>query len=288
MTDVKALTRQVREASDIVAVVGSYLSLQPAGGVFKGICPFHKDTRPSLQVDPKWQNFRCWACGQNGDVFTFVELFEKLTFREARELLARRAGVNLEGSPVENQRRGELLAALKWADEAYQECLLEAPMGERARVYLGGRKLSGPSVRSFGLGFAPSTGDWLVRRAEGKGQDMSVMREVGLVAERKESIGNYDRFRDRVMFPIRDVRGQTVGFGGRILPDSPLAERGPKYYNSSETPLFLKKELLYGLDIARHAGVKDGYLAVVEGYTDVMMAHQCGVTNVVATISRRN
>ena len=284
MTDVKALTKQVREASDIVAVVGSYLSLQPAGHVFKGVCPFHNDTRPSLQVDPKWQNFRCWACGQTGDVFTFVELFEKMTFKEAREILARRAGIDLSASPVEGIKRGIQLDAVKWAEEMFRECLLETPMGERARVYLGGRKLTGQSVRAFGLGYAPAAGDWLVGLAEAKRKDLAVLRDVGVVGDKKESNGYYDRFKDRVMFPIRDMRGQTVGFGGRILPDSPLADRGPKYYNSSETPLFLKKELLYGLDIARHAGVKDGYLAVVEGYTDVMMAHQCGVTNVVATM----
>lgn len=279
-----ALTRQVKEASDIVAVVGSYVSVQPAGGIYKAVCPFHNDTRPSLQIDPKWQNFRCWACGKKGDVFTFVSEFEKISFREARELLARRAGINLEGSPAENVRRGKLLDATKWAEAEYQECLLESELGERARLYVAGRKLAGPTVRQFGLGFAPAAGDWLVRAANAARLDMSLLKEVGLVADRKEGSGFYDRFRDRVMFPIRDARGQTVGFGGRILPDSPFADRGPKYYNSSETPLFLKKELLYGLDAARHAGATEGYLAVVEGYTDVMMAHQHGVAHVVATM----
>jgi DNA primase len=279
-----ALTRQVKEASDIVAVVGSYLTLHPAGGIFKAICPFHNDTRPSLQIDPKWQNFRCWACGKKGDVFTFVSEFEKITFREARELLARRAGINLEGSPVENVRRGKLLDSMKWAEKLYQDCLLENELGERARLYVGERKLNGPTVRAFGLGYAPAAGDWLVRAATAERLDMSLLKDVGLVAPRQEGSGFYDRFRDRVMFPIRDARGTTVGFGGRILPDSPFADRGPKYYNSSETPLFLKKELLYGLDAARHAGSAEGYLAVVEGYTDVMMAHQHGVTNVVATM----
>ena len=279
-----ALTRQVKEASDIVAVVGSYVSVQPAGGIFKAVCPFHNDTRPSLQIDPKWQNFRCWSCGKKGDVFTFVSEFEKISFREARDLLARRAGINLEGSPAENVRRGMLLDAMKWAAGAYQECLLESELGERARHYVAERKLAGTIVRSFGLGFAPAAGDWLVRAANTARLDMSLLKDVGLVADRKEGSGFYDRFRDRVMFPIRDARGQTVGFGGRILPDSPFADRGPKYYNSSETPLFLKKELLYGLDAARHAGANEGYLAVVEGYTDVMMAHQHGITHVVATM----
>lgn len=279
-----ALTRQVKEASDIVAVVGSYLTLHPAGGVYKAICPFHNDTRPSLQIDPKWQNFRCWACGKKGDVFTFVAEFEKISFREAREVLARRAGINLEGNPAESVRRGKLLDAMKWAEKEYQECLLESELGERARLYLAGRKLAGPTVRSFGLGFAPAAGDWLVRAANAARLDMSLLQEVGLIADRKEGTGFYDRFRDRVMFPIRDARGQTVGFGGRILPDSAFADRGPKYYNSSETPLFLKKELLYGLDAGRQAGATEGYLAVVEGYTDVMMAHQHGVAHVVATM----
>jgi DNA primase len=279
-----ALTRQVKEASDIVAVVGSYLSLQPAGGGFKAVCPFHNDTRPSLQIDPKWQNFRCWSCGKKGDVFTFVSEFEKISFIEARQLLARRAGINLEGSPVENVRRGKMLDSMKWAEKTYQECLLENELGERARVYVGGRKLNGPTVRNFGLGYAPAAGDWLVRAANAARLDLTLLHDVGLLGDRKEGAGYYDRFRDRVMFPIRDARGQTVGFGGRILPDSPFADRGPKYYNSSETPLFLKKELLYGLDVARNPGAAEGYLAVVEGYTDVMMAHQVGVTHVVATM----
>jgi len=278
------MTRQVKEASDIVAVVGSYLSLQPAGNMYKAICPFHNDTRPSLTVDPKWQNFRCWSCGKKGDVFTFVSEFEKVSFLEARDILARRAGINLEGSPAENVKRIRLVEATKWAEAEYQKCLFETELGERARVYLGQRKLAGPTVRAFGLGFAPAAGDWLVRQANAARQDLGDLREVGLVSDRNEGRGFYDRFRDRVMFPIRDARGQTVGFGGRILPDSPFADRGPKYYNSSETPLFLKKELLYGLDLARNAGAAEGYLAVVEGYTDVMMAHQHGITHVVATM----
>ena len=180
--------------------------------------------------------------------------------------------------------------AIKWAEGLYQECLLAegdatpAELGERARKYLGERKLTGATVRAFGLGFAPPAGDWLVKKAAEAGKDFDILREVGLVAERAHKGGYYNRFQDRVMFPIRDARGKSVGFGGRILPDSPLAERSPKYYNSAETPLFSKKDLLYGLDLARHAGAQAGYLAVVEGYTDVMMAHQYGVTNVVATM----
>ena len=279
-----ALTRQVKEASDIVAVVGSYLALQTAGATFKALCPFHNDTRPSLVVDPRWQNYRCWACDKKGDVFTFVQEIEKVDFREAREILARRANISLDGEPGPNLARLKLLDAMRWSEEAYRECLFDSPFAEQARIYLGERKLDGTTVRNFGLGFAPVSGEWLVERARQDGKDWETLLEVGLLSERKEVGGFYDRFRDRVMFPIRDVRGQTVGFGGRILPGSPYATRSPKYYNSSDTPLFNKSELLFGLDLARHSGASEGYLAVVEGYTDVMMAHQHGVTNVVATM----
>ena len=279
----------MKEASDIVAIVGSYLTLTPGGGGFKCVCPFHNDTRPSMQVDPKWQNYRCWSCGKKGDVFTFVSDFEKVSFLEAREILAKRAGINLDEAPVENIRRGKQLEAISWAERLYQECLLaekedSGELGARARKYLGERKLSGPTVRKFGLGFAPLAGDWLVRAALDDRIDFEILREVGLLGEKANKGGFYNRFQDRVMFPIRDARGRSVGFGGRILPDSPLVDRAPKYYNSTETPLFSKKELLYGLDLARHAGSEAGYLAVVEGYTDVMMAHQHGVANVVATM----
>lgn len=282
--DRAALTRQIREASDIVAVAGSYLALHSAGGGFKALCPFHQDTRPSLTIDPKWQNFKCWACGKHGDVFTFVMEMEKVDFREAKEILARRANISLEGEKGPDVNRLRLLDAMRWAETVYCECLLETPEAEQARLYLGERRLDGNSVRSFRLGFAPLSGDWLVARARRDGQSWETLLEVGLLGERKEVGGFYDRFRDRVMFPIRDVRGQTVGFGGRILPGSPYATRNPKYYNSSDTPLFNKSELLYGLDLARHAGSQEGFLAVVEGYTDVMMAHQHGVANVVATM----
>ncbi|HET6572751.1 MAG TPA: DNA primase, partial [Fimbriiglobus sp.] len=280
------LKKQVKAANDIVDVVSGYIQTHPAGKVFKAVCPFHNDTRPSLQIDRQYQNYRCWACDARGDVFDFVMKHEKVEFPEALRILAERAGIRLDPqvqSP-EDQVRGRLLDAMRWAEAKYQACYLDDPLAEDARDYLGGRKLSGATVRQFGLGFAPVTGDWLVRLAAKDGVPPDVLVEVGLIAARDEGRGYYDRFRDRVMFPIRDVRGQTVGFGGRILPGSPLAARAPKYYNSAETPLFRKSDLIYGLDLARHAGSAEGFLAVVEGYTDVMMAHQCGVANVVATM----
>ena len=279
------VVKQVKEASDIVAVIGSYLQLKQTGATFKGICPFHNDSRPSLDVDPRRQRYRCWSCGKFGDVIQFVVDYDKISFMEAFEALARRAGINLEQhrkAPDPGKLR--LHDALKWAADLYQHHLLEDPSAEMARAYLGERKLLGETVRKFGLGWAPLAGDWLTKQAHNAPVSVEVLVEAGLLAPSTKGAGYYDRFRDRVMFPIRDLRGQTVGFGGRILPTSAYAARAPKYYNTSETDVFKKGELVYGLDQARLAAQAAGYLAVVEGYTDVLMAHQFGVTNVVATL----
>jgi len=280
------LKKNVKLANDVVDVVSGYLSVVPAGKIFKCLCPFHNDTRPSLVLDRNYQNFRCWSCDARGDIFDFVMKFEKVSFPEALRILAHRAGIKVETAELtdEDHHRAHLLAALQWAEDQYRNCYFDDPGADGARRYVGERKLAGPTVRQFGLGFAPMAGSWLSSRAETERMAPALFVETGLIAERDEGRGFYDRFRDRIIFPIRDVRGQTVGFGGRILPTSPLAARGPKYYNSPETLLFKKQELIFGLDLARHAGSTAGYLAVVEGYTDVMMAHQCGIANVVATM----
>lgn len=284
--DLGALVSQVKEANDIVDVVGGYVNLRQTGQTYKGLCPFHEDHHPSFDVDPRRQRYRCWACQKHGDVITFIREQERVDFREALEILARRAGITLEKSPQSQQNRGRalMLDVVRWAAELYQQCLLDSPLAEGARHYLGERRLSGETVRKFGLGFAPPSGSWLAQHAGRNGMSMELLEKVGLIAPRPEGNGFYDRFRDRVMFPIRDARGLTVGFGGRILPTSPFADRAPKYYNSCDTPLFAKSELLYGLDLARKAAGSTGYLAVVEGYTDVMMAHQMGLPQVVATM----
>jgi DNA primase len=284
LADWSSFTKQVKDASDIVAVVGSYLTVRPAGKIFKAVCPFHNDSRPSLQIDPKWQNFKCWSCGKQGSVFDFVMGMERIEFKEAVALLAQRAGIPTPSDGGEGSRRAVLLDAMKWATELYHDCLLNSEAGEEARRYLGERHLTGDTVRKWQLGFSPAAGDWLARRIEKSPVPVDVLVEVGLLTARSQGPGHFDRFRERVMFPIRDVRGQVVGFGGRILPTSPLADRLAKYINTSDTPLFSKSDLIYGLDKARLAGQSAGYLAVVEGYTDVLMAHQAGVGNVVATM----
>ncbi len=279
--------KMVKEASDIVDVVGSYISLRPAGQqTFKGLCPFHDDHRPSFDVDPKRGRYRCWSCGKYGDVITFVQEYEKVEFAEALEILAKRAGINLEKKEnlVQNRLRGSMLDSVRWASDQYHQCLQESPLAAEARSYLSSRGLEDEIIRQFGLGFAPRRGDWLLELAHNDGVDVGMLEQVGLIGRKTDKPGLYDRFRDRIMFPIRNVLGNTVGFGGRIMPSSPFVDKAPKYYNSSDSPLFSKSEQLYGIDQARNSIAKAGYLAVVEGYTDVMMAHQMGVGNIVATM----
>jgi DNA primase len=277
--------KQVKEANDVVEVIGGYLSLRQVGATYKGLCPFHDDHRPSFDVDPARKRYRCWACGKYGDVISFVQEFEKVPFREALEMLARRAGISLEDDrPQQGPGRAQLLDVMRWAAQQFHECLLDSPEAEAARRYLGERKLRGDTVRRWGLGYAPGSWHWLLDLALKDRVPLDILETVGLIAPRQQGEGYYDRFRDRVLFPIRDVRGQPVGIGGRVLPGSAAAEQGPKYYNSAETDLFHKSEQLYGIDQAKDAAAKAGYLAIVEGYTDVLMAHQHGVCPVVATM----
>jgi DNA primase len=278
--------RAIKTANDIVDVISERIPVHPAGKIFKALCPFHDDTKPSLQIDRHYQNYRCWACDAKGDVFDFVMSFDKVEFPEALRILAIRAGIPLQdaASDPQAQAKSRLLETMRWAEERFRQCLLDDPLAESARNYLGSRKLSGSTVRQFGLGFAPLQPEWLIHRAISDNVPLERLVQIGLLGTRDNNQGYWERFRDRVMFPIRDARSQTVGFGGRILPDSPLAARGPKYYNSADTPLFNKSELLFGLDLARHAVSTMGCLVVVEGYTDVLMAHQCGFTHVVATM----
>ena len=284
--DRETLTRQVKEANDIVDVVGAYVALRPVGQTFKGLCPFHDDSRPSFDVDPRRQRYRCWSCGKFGDVFNFIQEIDRVSFLEARELLAKRAGITLEkkGANPHNEGRALMLECVRWAQEQFHRCLLDSPTAEAARRYVGERGLSGETVKQYGLGFAPPAGDWLLQRAARDHISVDVLEKVGLIAKSDQGSGDYGFFRDRIMFPIRDQQGRTVAFGGRILPNSPAANRVGKYINSRECALFTKSEQLYGLDEARKAATTAGYLAVVEGYTDVLMAHQFGVGNVVATM----
>lgn len=276
---------RVKAASDIVDVVGGYLSLRPAGKTFKAVCPFHDDSRPSLDVDPTRQRYRCWACGKYGDVISFVQEIERVDFSEAMDLLARRAGISWRDREdfLQSGARDRMLVAAAWAQRQFEDALWDRLLGSPSRDYLEKRGLDEDTLRRFGVGWAPGGGEWLVRKAREESIELEVLENIGLVGS-QDGGGWYDRFRDRVQFPIRNPRGQPVGFGGRILPGSPGENRAPKYYNSADSAIFSKSEQLFGIDLAREAARQTGWLAIVEGYTDVLMAHQAGITPVVATM----
>jgi DNA primase len=287
---------QVRQAVDIVDLVGSYVQLRRQGRNYIGICPWHDDSRPSLQVNPERQSFKCWVCDYGGDVFSFVMRSENLEFREALELLAERAGINLQplhhahsepgGSSARSDPSTEkrtLYRVAAWAEAEFHRCLLESPEAELGRNYLAGRGLTQDTITRFKLGFAPNRWDWILERARGTEWSPPLLERVGLLRRKELGGGFYDWFRGRVMFSIRDSRSRPVAFGGRVLPQ--LAdERSAKYINSPETPLFSKSRELYGLDVARENFKAAGGVIVMEGYTDALMAHQHGINNCVAVL----
>jgi DNA primase len=238
-------------------------------------------------VNPERQSFKCWVCDVGGDIFSFVMRAENLEFREALELLAERAGVNL--APAKTQAAGEnpferknLLSCMAWAEQQFHECLLRSPAAEPARKYLAERGVNGESITAFRLGFSPAEWDWILKRATAGRWTPAVLERVGLIG-RREGGGYYDRFRGRLMFSIRDIRSRPIAFGGRVLPEF-ARDNDAKYVNSPETPLFNKSSELYALDAARDAIAKEKCVLVMEGYTDVIMAHQHGVKHAVAVL----
>ena len=278
------LKERVRDAIDIVDLVGTYLSLRRAGKAMVGLCPWHEDSRPSFQVNPERQTFRCWVCNIGGDAFSFLMRMERLEFREALEQLAQRAGIDLPrgrgGLPTDE--KASILAALSWAADRYRDCLRSAPEAKPARDYLASRGLTQQTIDTFRLGYAPPAWDWLLRQASAAGLATAHLAKAGLVVERQDRSGHYDRFRDRAMFPICDHFSRCVAFGGRVLPGAP--PDSAKYINSPETPLFSKSSMLYGLDTARDAMSKSRRAIVVEGYTDCLAARQAGIHDVVAVL----
>jgi len=280
-----SLVNRVQQASDIVEVISEHLALNPKGREMVGLCPFHKDTHPSLYVNPAKQIFKCFACGAGGTVFTFVQLREGLTFPQAIERLAHRAGIEVK--PLERSNRSgagvsaQSLARLNaWAMGHWESRLRDPKMGKVARNYVDSRGISPESIQKWSLGFAPDLWTDLVDTAAQKRIPAAALVEGGLAVKRNTAEqGLYDKFRNRLMFPITDVSGKVVGFGGRALGDDPA-----KYMNSPATALFDKSNTVYGLQQARHAIVSSSTAVVVEGYMDCLMCHQFGIENVVATL----
>jgi len=281
------IKEQVRQAIDLVELVGDYLPLRREGAQFKALCPWHPDRRPSLTVNPARQSWKCWVCDIGGDIFSFVQRMERLEFPEAVRFLAERAGIALEpvrtgegaSSPASDKQ--DLFQAMAWAEREYHEFLLRAPAAEAERRYLQERGVTEESLHRFHVGYAPDQGNWLLGRARAQGISPAVLEAVDLIGRRTEGEGVFDRFRGRVLFSIRDAQGRAVGLGGRILPGS---THPAKYINTRETPLFSKSNLLYGLDLARDHIGKRGSVLVMEGYTDCILAHQQGFPHAVAVL----
>lgn len=278
----------VRTRTDIVALISESVSLQPqrGGREYVGLCPFHDDHNPSMRVYPDRQSFRCWVCNEGGDCFAFVMKRERFGFREALEMLAERAHVELPkayraSSGSSGADKNRMYEVLRWAEGEFHTCLLQSPAAERARRYFRERGIAGESIVKFGLGYHPDSDAWLLERSRGRYSHADLVG-TGLLRENTRGAGYYSSFKDRVLFPIRDAQRRAVAFGGRVLPDG--NSFGGKYTNSAETVLFTKSRFLYGMDQARETIAKGGEVAVVEGYTDCIMAHQHGLTNFVGTL----
>ncbi|GAA3807892.1 DNA primase [Cellulomonas soli] len=275
----------VRERAHIEEIVGAHVSLRPAGvGSMKGLCPFHDERSPSFHVRPQVGRYHCFGCGEGGDVIAFVQKVDGLAFQEAVEYLAGRVGLQLRyeegGAPrpgEEPGKRRRLLDAHRVAEEFYREQLTSAGAAA-GRAFLAERGFDRSAADQFGVGFAPQGWDGLLRHLRGRGFTEAELTASGLVSQGGRGI--YDRFRGRLVWPIREVTGDTVGFGARKLFEE---DQGPKYLNTPETPLYRKSQVLYGIDLAKREIAKDKRVVVVEGYTDVMAMHLSGVGGAVAT-----
>jgi len=275
---------EIKNRIDIVDFISGYVPLKKAGRTYKGLCPFHSEKTPSFIVFPDSQSWHCFgACGTGGDIFTFLMKRENLDFSEALRILAARAGVQLEpvtpAKAAEEEQEERLFAVNAAAAEYFHDLLVSSAQAEHARAYLEKRGVTPESWRAFQLGY--SLNDWhaLQNHLRGRGFRHEDIAAAGLIIQREGGEGFYDRFRGRLMFPIRDIRGRVIGFGGRSLDGSE-----PKYMNSPQSPIFDKGSVLYGIDLARGPIRQQNQAIIVEGYMDVIMAHQYGIANVVASM----
>ncbi len=282
---------RVRQSTDIVDLLGSYMQLRRQGSIFVAQCPWHDDRRPSLQINPARQSWVCWVCNLRGDIFDFVMRREGVEFYDALRMLADRLGIEVKpsgpapvkGSPDDKQT---LFRAMSWAAELFQTALAEHSTAELAREYLAGRQLSAETIDRFRLGFSPLDRDWLAHRARNSEFSPQVLEACGLLVRRENTSNYLDRFRGRLMFPIQDTLGRVIAFGGRLVPGLYAEGEEPpgKYINSPETRLFSKSDNLYALNLAAESVSRSRHLIVMEGYTDVIAAYQAGMRGVVAAL----
>jgi DNA primase len=278
----KSIIEEIKERFNIVSLIETYISLKKSGRGYIGLCPFHDEKTPSFHVSDEKGIFHCFGCGTGGDIFGFMMRYNNLTFSEAVAELAKRAGIRIEKSSLPSQRKSkkDILFKLNMvASRFYHSILVESNEGRAAGDYLKKRGISLEIAKEFQLGYAPGEWNTLVKFLTDKKAPLGIAEEIGLLIRRKSKDGYYDRFRDRIMFPIRDVDGRVLGFGGRIL-----IEEEPKYMNSPESEVYRKRSILYGLDKARDSIRRSGRAIVVEGYMDFLSLYIAGIRNVVATL----
>jgi DNA primase len=269
----------IRDRIDLVELVSDYVRLERAGRNFKGLCPFHTEKTPSFHVSPALNRFHCFGCGASGDVFTFLMRIEGLSFREAMRRLAERAGIELREEPLPQEspdERDRLRKLVYAANFFYRQCLRRAP---HAQQYLAQRGLTPETIVAFELGYAPDGWEHLLRFLQRHNFSLADAEQAGLLKARVDGSGYYDRFRNRITFPIHDASGRVVAFGARTMGDEE-----PKYLNSPETPLFEKRNTFYGWHLARGEILRQKTALIVEGYLDLIMLHQHGFTHSLATL----
>ncbi|MCH8486475.1 MAG: DNA primase [Candidatus Cyclonatronum sp.] len=276
---------EIRDAADIVDVVSDYVKLKKAGGAFTGLCPFHNERTPSFYVTPRLGIFKCFGCGEGGDVFNFVMKMEGVGFVEAMRSLAGRYNIELpeeessESADAQTQLVEGIYHALRFAGVYYHQTLAAEDSAAAARDYIGRRGLTAATTRKWGVGYAPDAFDAFYKHALSSGINETYLHEAGLIKYSEQNQQVYDTFRGRLMFPIFSPSGKVIGFGGRIMEGG----KGPKYINSPQTKVYNKSEVIYGIHMARNEIRKHDQSILVEGYMDVISLWQHGVTNVVAT-----
>ncbi|MDP7166223.1 MAG: DNA primase [Nitrospinota bacterium] len=283
------VVNQLREGSPIEDVIGEYIPLRKAGSTFKALCPFHDEKTPSFNVNPRMGIFKCFGCGVGGDAIKFLMQHEGLNFREALQNLANRQGVDLSRYETEDGETSppsvrEKIHEVNLFAARYYWVSLRGGEGSRALSYIKGRDISADAMEAFRIGYAPARWDALCQAARQKGYSPQDMVEAGLAIQREDGSGFYDRFRDRVMFPILGADGAIVGFGGRSLPDSDARHATAKYINSPDTPAFRKGRVLYGFSQGRETIRSEKRAVVTEGYFDVIALWQSGIQNAVAPL----
>ncbi len=274
---------KLKGSLDLVEIASEYVDLERSGKNYRALCPFHQEDTPSFTINPRRQFFYCFGCGVGGDLISFIMKIENISFREALHILSERAGIEMpqadEKTKARMQLREKIFAVNKLASRFYNYLLLEEDIAERARNYLQNRGFTRDDMEKFKLGFAPPAWGALTKFLQKRDYDKDILLKAGLSASGR-SDRLYDRFRNRIIFPIYNARGEVLGFGGRVLEE----DDEPKYLNSPETPIFSKKHVLYGLNWSRDTMRHKETAVVVEGYTDVLTAHRLGLENFVASL----